>query len=413
MLTNIAIINRNRISWVVGTIFLIGVLVGVTRANLNFALTHPGGNDFLPRWGAVQAFLFEGISPYSDQIALRIQMIALGHPARFDEDEFTMLYPLYAVIVYAPYAFVDNYPMARALWMTTLEISAVLLALLSIQLVRWRPTLYNFVLLILFSILGYYSMRSFINGNVITLLAFLIVSMFWAIQGRRDILAGGLLVLITIKPQIAILLIAGVFIWAISHQRWSLIRWTIFWGLGLSLLGMLIIPDWLLQNLSQIMRYRDYAPAGTVQAAMQELWPTLGVWPGRILTLILSLWLLIEWQAMWGKPFEHFLAGMCLTLALGQWIGIQTDPGNFIILFLPLIWVFAQIQIRWGNLGSIGIGVCIVILLVGLWALFLSTMDMKGHAQSPIMFFPLPLVVIMGFLVIRISEIRSRRAAPH
>lgn len=393
-------------------IFLIGVLVGITRINLNFARANPGGNDFLPRWGATRAFLFEGISPYSDQVALRIQMFAHGRPASVHEDEFTMLYPLYAVIVYAPYALVGSYTMARALWMTTLEISAVLLALLSMRLVRWKPTPYNFGMLILFSILGYYSVRSFINGNVVTLLALFTIVMFWAIQRGWDMLAGGLLVLITIKPQLAILLIAGVFIWAISHQRWTLIRWTIFWGLGLSILGMLIIPAWLVQNLSQVIRYRGYAPAGTAQAAMQELWPIVGVWPGRILTLVLSLWLLIEWRAMWGKPFERFLAGMCLTLVLGQWIGIQTDPGNFVILFLPLIWVFAQIQIRWGNLGSICIGACIMILLVGLWALFLSTVEMREQAlQSPIMFFPLPLVVIMGFLVVRISEIQSRRAA--
>jgi hypothetical protein len=340
-------------------------------------------------------------------------MFALGRPARFNEDEFAMLYPLYAVIVYAPFALVGDYSMARALWMTTLEISAVLLTLLSIRLVRWKPTLYNFGLLILFSIVSYHSVRSFINGNVVTLLALLIITMFWAIQRRWDMLAGGLLVLITIKPQLAILLIAGVFIWAISHQRWTLIRWTIFWGLGLSIMGMLIIPDWLVQNLSQVIRYRYYAPAGTVQAAMRELWPILGVWPGRVLTLVLSLWLLIEWRAMWGKPFEHFLSVMCLTLALGQWIGIQTDPGNFVILFLPLVWVFAQIQIRWGNLGSISIGACIMILLVGLWVLFLSTVEMREQAlQSPIMFFPLPLVVIMGFLVVRISEIQSRRTAP-
>jgi Glycosyltransferase family 87 len=405
--------NRNRWVWFTVGIILIGILAGITRTNLIFARANPGGNDFLPRWGATRAFLLEGISPYSDQTALRIQMFALGRPARFNEDEFAMLYPLYAVIVYAPFALVGDYSMARALWMTTLEISAVLLTLLSIRLVRWKPTLYNFGLLILFSIVSYHSVRSFINGNVVTLLALLIITMFWAIQRRWDMLAGGLLVLITIKPQLAILLIAGVFIWAISHQRWTLIRWTIFWGLGLSIMGMLIIPDWLVQNLSQVIRYRYYAPAGTVQAAMRELWPILGVWPGRVLTLVLSLWLLIEWRAMWGKPFEHFLSVMCLTLALGQWIGIQTDPGNFVILFLPLVWVFAQIQIRWGNLGSISIGACIMILLVGLWVLFLSTVEMREQAlQSPIMFFPLPLVVIMGFLVVRISEIQSRRTAP-
>jgi hypothetical protein len=389
--------NQTRRAWFIVGIILIGVLVGITRANLIFARANPGGNDFLTRWVATRAFLFEGLSPYSDEVALRIQMMAYGHPARPQDDQMRMAYPLYAVFVFAPYALIEDYPTARALWMTTLEVSAVLLAILGARLVNWRPSRYNMILWILFSVFGYFSVRSFINGNVVTLLTFFMVAALWALQRRLDILAGGLLALITIKPQIAVLLLACIFIWAVSHRRWGVIGWTVLWLLFLIVAGMFAIPDWLGQNLSDVMRYPSYTPAGTVQAALRQLWPKLGVWPGRVLTLALSIWLLSEWRSTLGKSYERFLAGVCLTLVISQWIGIQTDPGNFIILILPLAFIFARAQSRWGNLTSIGIGIAIVFLLVGLWALFLLTLQ-KGEqpVQSPIMFFSLPAFVIMG-----------------
>lgn len=400
--------NQNRWVWFFVGIILIGILVGITQANLFFAHDNPGGNDFLTRWVATRAFLFEGLSPYSDEVALRIQMMAYGHPAGPQDDQMRMAYPLYAVLVFAPYALIEDFSVARALWMTTLEMSAVLIAIFGAQLVGWRPSRYNMILWILFSVFGYFSVRSFINGNVVTLLAFFMVAALWALQRRLDILAGGLFALITIKPQIAVLLLACMFIWSVSHQRWGVISWTVLWLLSLTILGMFVIPDWLTQNLSDVMLYPSYTPAGTVQAALRQLWPGLGVWPGTVLTLILSIWLLGEWRLVWGKPFERFLAGICLTLVISQWIGIQTDPGNFIILILPLALVFSRAQSRWGNLASVGIGVTIVILLVGLWVLFLLTVQRGEQAvQSPIMFFPLPAVVIMGFWFVRHAERRT------
>ncbi len=391
---------RNYWLWAVAAAAIAGFLICVTWVNFNFARTNPGGSDFLTRWVATRAFLLEGISPYSNEVVHRIQLMAYGRPARPGEDEMRMAYPLYAVVVFAPYALISDYTLARAIWMTTLEVSIGLLALLSVQLVNWKPSQFNTLLLILFTILGYHSVRPLINGNVVIILALLMITTFWAMQRGLDALAGGLLAWTTIKPQLAILLIAGVFIWSISHQRWGLIRWTAGWIIGLTVIGMLIIPDWLAQNIVEVIRYPTYTSAGTVQAAIHQLWPYTGILPGRILTLILGAWLLWEWWAMWGKPFEKFLAAICLTLVISQWIGIQTDPGNFIILFLPLMLVFARAQTRWKRSAPMGITVTISILLVGLWALFLLTL-IQGEQpmQSPVLFFPLPAMVLIGLLL--------------
>lgn len=379
---------------------LIPFLVGATFLNLRFARANPGGNDFLTRWVAARSFLIEGLSPYSDEVALQIQLLAYGRPARPGEDQMRMAYPFYALALFAPYAFIEDYAAARALWMTTLEASAILFALLSARLTNWKPEPFNAALWILFAVLGYHSVRAVINGNVVLFIAMFMVLALWFVRAERDVLAAAFLTLTTVKPQLAVLFITGIFVWCVSQRRWKLVMWTAYWGIGLVLLGMLFIPDWVAQNLSDVIAYPSYTTAGTVQAALAELYPIMGRWLGWAITVVMSLWLIYEWRAMWGQPFEEFLTAVCATLVASQWIGIQTDPGNFIILSLPLVLVFAWAQARWKKSVAVWIGVIIVSLLLGLWTLFLVTV--QGNLQSPFMFLPMPAVLIGGWMLVRL-----------
>jgi hypothetical protein len=389
----------NLSTWILGGTLIALVLIGVTFANLSFARANPGGNDFLTRWVAARSFLFDGLSPYSDQVAQRIQDMAYGRPIGPHEDQMRMVYPLYALPIFLPFALIPDYDLARALWMTTLESIGLIFALLSARLLKWTPGRANTVLWMLFAVLGYHSVRTFINGNVVLVIALFMTLALYCIRAGRDGLAAGFLAFTTVKPQLAVLFLAGVFIWAASQRRWKLIASTAAWGLGLTLLGMLFIPDWIAQNISEIGNYSSYTPAGTVQSALVQLWPSLGVWPGRTLSLLLLIWLLYEWRKMWGKPFEKFLTAICLTLVISQWIGIQTDPGNFILLTLPLTLVLAQIQQRWPASSGFWTGATLLVLFFGLWIAFFATLE--GNQQSPFMFIPMPAALILGCVLTR------------
>ena len=91
-----------------------------------------------------------------------------------------------------------------------------------------------------------------------------------------------------------------------------------------------------------------------------------------------------------------------LTLVITHWIGIQTDPTNFIVLFLPLVLVFALWAEGWGRSGRLAVFVSALILFVGLWTLFLGTIEYGAQPQQhPIMFFPLPLFLLIGLYWVR------------
>ncbi len=386
---------RHLAAWAL-LLLAVGLLVWV---NARFAFQNPGGNDFLTRWVGTRALLFEGLSPYSDEVALRIQTRAYGRPARADEDQMRMAYPLYSVLIFAPFALIPNYPLARAVWMTTLEVLLVALLVLSLRLVRWKPPARLLGMLLLFSLTWYHGVRAVINGNAVVWVAFFLTAAVWALETRRDAWAGVLLALATIKPHLALLPLLFVWGWSWRQARRQVVAWTVGTVVVLSLAGLLVVPQWLQQNLREVLAYPGYTPPTTLQAALRGWFSHWGTLLGWAVTLALAGLLVWAWARAWQQA-AFPLWTYALTLVASQWIGITTDPGNFILLFLPLVWVLARLARRFGEGAVWGV---LLVLWVGLWWLFVATLG-QYHGQpqqSTVMFLPLPGILLMGLLGLR------------
>lgn len=395
--------NRHDFLIILGTgFFLILSIIGLSWANYRFAVENPGGNDFLVHWVGTRSLLVDGISPYNDEVALRIQTMAYGRPARSGEHELRVAYPLYSAAIFFPFALINDYTLARAFWMTALELALFGTLILCLKITGWRPKPWLLALLLLFTLTWYHSVRGVINGNAVILITFLIAGAFAAIQSGRDELAGILLAVTTIKPQVVILIIVFVWIWAISNHRWSIVIWTILSILSMSVLAALFVPDWLVQNFQEVIRYPGYNPPGTPGTALATWLPAAGEKIGWGITVVLGVLLIVEWSAARGHDFGNLFWTGSLTLVASQWIGIQTDPGNFVILIIPLVLVMALFARRWGA-KSRWLNLCILLLLfIGLWVLFLTTVEYGDQPQqSPIMFFPLPLFLFIGLYWVR------------
>jgi hypothetical protein len=381
---------------------LLGLFSVLTWANYRFSAENPGGTDFLVHWVGTRALVMEGLNPYSDEVALEIQTRTYGRAAQPGEHELRVAYPLYSVIVFLPFALVGDFTLARALWMTVLEIALLLLVFLSLRLVRWRIGLPMLVVLLLFSLFWYHGLRPLINGNAVILVALFLVGAILALRAGADELAGVLFAFSTIKPQVVVLVLAFVVLWAAANGRWRVITWLGVTVFLLSASAALIIPDWILHNLREVVRYPGYNPPGTPQAAFIAWWPAWGQRLGWVLTGFMALFLLVEWWGNRRADFRGFLWTALLTLAISQWIGIQTDPGNFIVLFPAVILVLSQIADRWRAGGRVFTVVCLIALFAGIWAIFLNTVQFGDQPlQSAVMFFPLP-----AFLLITLYWVR-------
>ena len=396
--------------WYVGAILIIAALVMVTWANYIFVQENPGGNDFLVHWVGTRALMVDGLSPYSDTVAERIQTLAYGRPAEPGEHELRVAYPLYSGLIFLPYALIADYDLARAVWMTTLETALIGLAFFSLNLTRWKMSLWLLPLFLLFTLFWYHSLRPLINGNAVILVALFLAGAFAAIKSEKDELAGILLGLSTIKPHLVLLPIIFVLIWTISSGRWKTLGWMLISLALLSISAALFIPDWPLQNLREILAYVSYNPPGT-PGAVFEIWlPATGRRLGWGLSVILGLILFGEWILSRKKEFRWFLWTGSLTLVISQWIGIQTDPGNFILLFLPLVLVFSMWEERWGRVGNGVIIIVMALLFVLPWAIFLQTVAYGDQPmQHPVMLFPLPLFLLITLYWVRWWAIQPRQ----
>ena len=381
--------QRSILVFILLVLVALAVLVGLFSANVRFVTANPGGNDFLVHWVGARAFLIDGESPYSDAVARDIQELAYGRPARTGEHELRVAYPFYSVAVFAPFALVSDFATARAAWMTVLEVSLILLAFVGLRLTNWRPGLLVLTSYFLFALIWYHAVRPLINGNAVILVALLVAGALLAIKNGRDELAGLLMAISTIKPQVVLLVFIFVLIWGISQRRWLLVGWMVGGVAFLTGIGMIFLPNWILQNIWEILRYPGYNPPGTPGAAFSAWMPAIGTRLGLGFTIVLGVLILLEWRTALGKDFHWFLWTACLTLVISGWIGIQTDPGNFIAMFPGLVLIFAIWEERWGPPARIGTIVSALLLFVGLWWLFLATVDVGDQPQQhPIMFFP-------------------------
>lgn len=402
--------SRKNLQWVILLILLLGFLSLLTWANYSYSRSNPGGNDFLVHWMGTRVFVTEGISPYSDEAALRIQEAAYGHAAKPGEHELRVAYPLYSIVLFLPFALIPDFSLARALWMTLLESGLILLTVVSLRLTNWRPRMPILVAYFLFSILWYHGMRPLINGNAVILVALGFAGALLALRFKADELAGVLMAFTSIKPQLSLVFTLFLIVFAISRKRWKFIFWLFGSIFLLVLASMLLLPDWIMQNLREVLRYPGYNPPGTLQAALKVWFPGFGERLGWGVSGLLAFLLLLEWRLVHKMEFRGLLWCACLTLVISQWIGIQTDPGNFIILFPALTLVFSIWDERLQRGGEAFIIVSMVVLFAGIWLLFLTTVELGYQPQqSPVMFLPLPAFLLLGLYWIRWWAIRPEK----
>jgi hypothetical protein len=401
-------LRRGRL-WVVILTVGLGLiaLAGLVWGNYRYAAQNPGGNDFLVHWMGTRALLKDGISPYSDETAIRIQTYAYGRPAQPGEHELRVAYPLYSIVLFAPFALIDDFVLARAAWMALLEIGTIALVFLSLRLANWKPGPILLGLLLVFSVFWYHGLRTLINGNAVILVAVGLVAGLIALRAGAEELAGVLFAFTTIKPQVVVLVLAFVFIWGVFNHRWRMVGWMLATVALLAASAALIYPDWIVQDLREVIRYPSYNPPGTPGAVFAQWWPEFGSRVGWALTGALALLLMFEWRAALKTDLRGMAWTFCVTLAAGQWIGIQTDPGNFIVLFPALIFIFGLFAERWKR-GAVIVALgSLVVLMVGIWWLFLATVTYGDQpVQSPLMFFPLPTFLLIMLYWVRWWAVR-------
>ncbi len=366
-----------------------------------FTSKYPGGNDFYSRWAGGRALLLHGQNPYSAEVTRHIQQGMYGRPARPGEDQVAFAYPLYTLYLFFPLSFLP-YDWAQALWMAILEFALLGAVLLALHLYRWRPRPWLLAVTALWSLLFYHGARSILLGQFAVVVFALIVVALWAIQQGRDGLAAVCLALSTVKPHMVFLLIPLLLLWAVYRRRWRLV-----FGFGgamaaLILSPMLLVPTWPADFVAWVVRYPGYTAIGSpVWTLTHYFFPRLGTPTEVAVDGALLVYLLYQWWTgagiRVGAARFHWL--IALTLIVTNLIALRTATTNYVVLYLPLLIIFKALTVRYPKGGAWAVAGLQLAGLVGLWALFVTTV--QGDYEHPIMYLPLPFTLLAVFVAAR------------
>ncbi|NPV67893.1 MAG: DUF2029 domain-containing protein [Anaerolineae bacterium] len=386
-----------------GLLILAGLLAfaAVTWGIYTFkSRPYPGANDFFSRWSGVRSFWIDRLDPYGEEASLSIQVGIYGRPAQEGEDPGYYAYPMYTTLLLAPLAPLP-YVWAEAIWLALLIALQIGALALLIAVFGWQPGPFLLGLSVLWAIFFYPAARGILLGQPGLVVYFLEVLALWALARGRDELAGAALALSTIKPQMGFLFVPFLLLWGLRERRWRLISaFVLVWG-GLMAWSFIVLPGWFGEWWEQLARYPSYTAIGSPLWVLTRVYlPFLGA-PGEIMIggALFALLLWAWWRVIVRRRATEFGWTIVLTLTITHLIAVRTATPHFVVFNIPLFFYFATLTTADRQRGPSVVALAQVVLIIGLWALFLWTV--QGKFEHPAMYLPLPFGILILLLISR------------
>jgi hypothetical protein len=384
-------LRRGRVAGTAALIMVVYLLLvyGVYSA---FTSQIPGGNDFYPRWRGTKALFIEGRDPYSKEVTLEIQQGMYGRPALEDEDQVAFAYPIYVSLMILPLCFLP-YPLAQAFWLSALVLAVLggLVALL--RTLDWKPPAIAMVALTLWSILFYPTARSILLGQFSIIVLAILALTLWALHQRKLFLAGSLLALSTVKPQMVFLVVPFLLFSTWRKGQRSTLAGFLSAILILSVLSSILLPTWIPSFLSGLASYSSYtsiyregrSPVGVLVGYLLPLPLTLPA--TALVSVALLAYVLYAWVKSARGVGDDCMA-LLITVIATVLLPAQTGTTNQVLLLVPILyWLHELCSATAGRVALMSL------LLVAPWALFLLTFAQR-NGEHAVISVPLPLIAI-------------------
>ncbi len=329
-----------------------------TRANL--------AEDFLPLWVAARTLIIEGESAYDPGSVAAVYEGQFGTPVGsvVSPEALRFARPLPALLPVAPTALL-RYAMARAIWLTLVELLQPALFLLAIALTALRARGTTIAAILLFGLLWRYGLEAMISGHIVTLevtLAALALLFFVKDQTRFagpvigfGVLLGGLLL-----PLGLLLLLSE-----LRRRRWFYGLSALGTGLGVALGFRALFGNWAIPWLASLVQVARSQGVATPAIALSSPW----LWaPLSIGLVFFLLWHWVRLLVGEDPQAEQRTWVGCLTLTASFALLGPMHPGGALILVPALLLIGKSLADRWGPAGVVINGVVGLTLLVVPWA---------------------------------------------
>jgi hypothetical protein len=301
-------------------------------------------SDLYPRWYGARELLLHGRDPYSAEVTKEIrsdyygQALDSARPGS-PKDQQAFAYPLYVVFLLAPTVHSAFEPV-RVGFLVFLFLLTAASVWLWLRFLEWNlpPAMLAAVLVLS---LGNFSAWQGLKLQQLTLLVCaLLAAALASLVAERPILAGILLALATIKPQLVAFVLVWLILWTTGHWR-ERQRW--MWSFGATMLALLggsqfLLPGWLGEFLAAVRDYHRYTGGTSVFGVL--LPPGLETAAWTVLTVGL---LFVAWRARHvSLASEQFRLTTLLILA-GTLLQIpMIAPYNYLLLLPGILWLLCH-----------------------------------------------------------------------
>ena len=224
------------------------------------------GGDFYPIWLTSKEWRLHRLDPYSSTMTQKIQTGLFGRAidARNPNDppskyrEFS--YPAFVDILALPSTWFE-FPVARIAGASIIFVMTVAGIVLWMGILELRLSLALWTIVILLTLFSYPALEGIAAVQVGLVVSFLLAASLAMLRKGLELSAGCLLALTTIKPQMTILVISCLLVWALSEwqQRRRFAVGLVSGVAVLSLSATFISTSWFSQWLHVLLGYGRYS----------------------------------------------------------------------------------------------------------------------------------------------------------
>jgi len=357
--------------------------------------------DLYPRWVGTRELLLNGRNPYGPEVSHEIQMAFYGRPIEqsYDKpqleiiDEQRFVYPLYVVFLMAPSVHWDFAQLQS--WAPVLFGAVTVISLwLWMRVLDWHPprlAAAGMVMLVLSSPQIAQGLRLRQLGLFV---AFAIALASWCMTRQRYAIAGVLLAISTVKPQMVALVLLWFLLWSLGDWRK---RWPLAAGFGGSLAVLVGGAEWLLPGwprffLAGLAAYAKYFPTTSPVRLI------LGNWIGGALSVLaLTALVAFAWRVRKAEAdSREFTGSLAFFFVATILVMPLLTPYNQVLLLLPI----ALLLRDWNKLPRVGrLGLTALLAWPWIVQAILLVHPPQIDSQNRLPLLPSVLVLLFPFLV--------------
>ncbi len=305
------------------------------------------GNDFYPIWLTSHEWLHARRDPYSEAVTQKIQVGLFGRPldGQFvtdpPADYRTFAYPAFTDLLFWPLSEIP-FCKVRVTWAAFLTLALAAAVLLWARVLSWNGGRTGLAIVVLLTVCSYPELEGLYAGQMGLLVGSLLAASLLAFVRERLLLAGGLMALTMIKPQMTVLAIFYLLLW--SLQDWPRRRRLAvgFFATTLLLVGasLAVWPHWLQSWVHVIIGYPRYSEP---PLASDVLGASLRAHGGNAVIVVLLLAAIaLAWRGRTADAGSHeFWLTLSLLLAITT---VALLPGQSLcdqVILLPGILLLA------------------------------------------------------------------------